>query len=89
MVRLVDGFGEDHAGGAASGRPSKGDSERTHNERLVETMEVGIARLRGDGTERVPRLLVDGVDVGELTHDGGGAEHAARGLFNVTLINKL
>ena len=89
MVRLVDGFGEDHAGGAAIGRPSKGDAECAHEKRLVVTLEVGIARLCVDGTKLVARLLENGVDVGELEHDGRGAERAAQGLFNVTLINKL
>ena len=89
MVHLVDGFGEDHTGGAASGRPSEGDAESAHNERLIETLEVGIAQLRSDGTERAAHLLEDDVDVGKFRHDGGGAELTASGPFNVTLINKL
>ena len=89
MVRLVDGFVEDHARGAASGGPSEGDAEIAHDERLIETPEIGIARLYGDGTERVACLLEDGVNFSEFGHDGGGAERAARGPFNVTLINKL
>ena len=72
VVCLVDSFGKDQAGGASSGGPSEGDAERAHDERLVETLEVGITRLRVDGTERVARLLEDGVDVGELGYDGGG-----------------
>ena len=82
-------FGEDHAGGAASGRPSGGDAESAHNKRLVETLGVGIAQLCGDGTKRVACLLEDGFDVREFGNDGGGAERAAYGPFNVTLINKL
>ena len=72
---LVDGFREDHAGGAASGSPSEDDYESEHNERLVETLEFGIARICGNGTERVARLLENSVDVGEIGHDaeGGGA----------------
>ena len=89
MVCLVDGFGEYHDGGAASGSPSEGDAERANDEHLVEMLEVGITWIRVDGTERVARLLENGVDVGELGHDGGGAERAVQGPFNVTLINKL
>ena len=89
VVSLVDGFGEDHTGSAASGCPSEGDAEGSHDERLVDSLEVGIARLRRDGAERVACLLDDGVDVSEFGHDGGGAERAAHGSFNVTLINKL
>ena len=84
MVCLVDGFGEDHSGGAASGRPNEGDAEGAHDERLVELLEVGIARLCRDGDEHVARLLEDGVDVDDFRHDEGGAERAARGPFNVT-----
>ena len=57
VVRLVDGFGGDHAGGAASGRPSEVDAEGAHDERLVDSLEVGIVRRRRDGAERVARLL--------------------------------
>ena len=85
MSELID----IHARGVSSGRPSEGDVERAHDELLVETLEVSIARLCGDETERVARLLEDGVDVDELGHDEGGAERAARGPFNVTLINNL
>ena len=88
-MNLKAPFGEDHAGGAASGRPSEGDSESAHDERLVETLEVGIARLCGDGAKCAARLLEYGVDVGEFRYDGGGAERAVCGPFNVTLINKL
>ena len=49
MVCLVDGIGEDHAGGAASSRTSEGDAEGAHDERLVESLEVEIARLFRDG----------------------------------------
>ena len=78
VVCLVDVFGEDHAGGAASGCPSEGDAEGAHNERLVELMKVGIARICHDGDERVARLLKDGVDVSEFRHaeGGGGARDA-------------
>ena len=72
MVPLVDGFGEDHAGGAASGRPSEGDAKSARDNRLVELLKVGIARLCRDGAERVARLLEDGVDVGQFGHDEGG-----------------
>ena len=84
MVCLVDGFGEDHVRGAAIGCPSEGGAEGTHDERLVELLEVGIARLCRDGAERVARLLEDVGDVGELGHDEGGAERAWCGPFNVT-----
>ena len=83
MVHLVDGFGEDHARGVARGCPSEGDAERAHNERLVETLEVGIARLRSDDTKRVARVLEDGVDVGDTRHDGGGG--GARGAWSVLM----
>ena len=84
MVCLVDGFGEDHAGGAVSGRPSEGDAEGAHDERLVESLKVGITRLRRDGVERLACLLEDGVDVGEFRHAEGGAERAECGPFDVT-----
>ena len=81
VVRLVDGFGEDYARGAARGRPSEGDAEGAHDERLVELLEVGIARLCRDGAERVARLLEDGVDVSEFGNDEGGG--GARGVWSV------
>ena len=83
MVRMVDGFGEDHSLGASIGRPSEGDAERAHDECLVETLEVGITRLCDDGTERVARLLEDVVDVGELGQDGGGGR--ARGAWSILM----
>ena len=84
VVRLVDGFREDHGIGAAGGRPSEGDAKGAHDERLIESLKVGIARLCCDGTERVDRLLEYGVGVSEFGHAEGGAERAARGPFNVT-----
>ena len=87
MVCLVDSFGKDQAGGASSGGPSEGDAERAHDERLVETLEVGIARLCV--LLAFWKMAWMCVDVGELGHDGGGAERATWGPFNVKLINKL
>ena len=84
VVCLVYGFGEEHARGTASVRPSEGDAKGAHDERLVESLKVGIARLRRDWAKRVARLLEYGVDVGEFGHAEGGAERAARGPFNVT-----
>ena len=81
VVRLVEGFGEDHAGGAAGGHPSGGEDECAHDEPLVESLKFGIARLRSDGAERVARLLVDGVDVSEFGHAEGGG--GARGAWSV------
>ena len=69
---LVNGNGEDHAGGAAGSCPSEGDAKVAHNERLVELLQVGIARLRRDGAKRVDRLLEDGGDVSQFGHDEGG-----------------
>ena len=84
MVCLVDGFGEDHAGGASRGRPSEGNAEGAHDERLVELLKFGTARLRRDGAEHVARLLEDSVDVIEFGHAKGGVERVACGPFNVT-----
>ena len=83
VVRLVDGIGEDHAGGAAGGCTNEGDAKGAHDERLVELLQVGIVRLRRDGAERFARLLEDNGDVGQFGHDEGGAERAALGPFNV------
>ena len=57
VVHLVDRFGEDHAGGAAIGRPSEVDAEGAHDERLVELLEIGITRICCDGAKRVAILL--------------------------------
>ena len=72
LVRLVDGIGDYHAGGAVGGRPSDGDAKGAHDERLVELLQVGIARLHHDGAERVTRLLEYGGDVSQFGHDEGG-----------------
>ena len=72
VVRLVDGIKEDHARGAAGARPSEGDAEGAHDERLVEFLHVGIARLCRDGEERVTQLLEDGGDVSQFRHDEEG-----------------
>ena len=53
VVRLVYGIGEDHAGGAAGSLPSEGDAMGAHDERLVELLQVGIARLCRDVTRTV------------------------------------
>ena len=78
MGCLVDGIGEDHSRGAAGGLPSEGDTKGAHDNRLVELLQVGIARLRRDGDERFARLLEDGGDVSQFGHDeGGGGAHGA------------
>ena len=78
MVCLVDGFGEDHAGGASRGRPSEGNAEGAHDERLVVLLKFGTARLCSDGAKRVARLMENGVDVGEFGHaEGGGGARGA------------
>ena len=83
-IRLVDGIEEDHSGGAAEGAakgaagscPSEGDAKGAHDERLVESLQVRIARLCRDGAKRVARLLEDGGDVGQFGHDEGGGRSA-------------
>ena len=77
MVRLVDGFGEDHSGGAASGCPSEGDDDGARDKRLVESLEVGITRLCHDGAKRVARLLEDGVS-SDMRKGGRSARHVVR-----------
>ena len=72
VVRLVDGIGEDHSGVTAGGRPCEGDAKGAHDERLIESLQVGIAWLLCDRAERVARLLEDGGDVGQFGHDEGG-----------------
>ena len=84
MVRLVDGIWEDHAGGAAGGRPIEGDAEGAHDERLVEFLQVRIAWLCCYGAEHVARLLEDGGDVSQFGHDGGG--RSARRVVRFDLI---
>ena len=84
MVPLVDGIREDHAGGTAGGCPSEGDAKGAHDERLVESLQVGIARIHRDGAERVACLLEGGGDVSQFGHDEGG--RSARRMVRFSLI---
>ena len=84
VVCLVDGIGEDHAGGAAGGRPSEGDAEGAHNECLVESLQVGIARICHAGAKRVAHIMEYGGDVSQFGHDEGG--RSARRVVRFDLI---
>ena len=84
VVRLVDGIGEDHSRGVAGSRSSEGDAEGAHHERLVELLQVDIARLCRDGDKHVARLLEDGGDVSQFGHNEGG--QSARRMVRFGLI---
>ena len=84
MVCLVDGIEEDHAGGAAGGRPREGDTKGAQDERLVESLQVGIARICRDGAGRVASLLEDGGDFSQFGHDERG--RSARRVVRFALI---
>ena len=83
-VRLLDGFGEDHTGGVAGGHPSEGDAKGAHDERLVELLKVGIARLCRDGDKRFYAFWKMALMSASLDMLKGGEERAAHGPFNVT-----